>query len=182
MNMTEPIRDPKVIEKMKMELLTTQNYRNYLLFVFLINTGFRISDALKMQVKHVKNKTHIVAKESKTQKERRFYITEQLHNVLEPYIKDKDDDDFLFSSREGENKPISRVQADRILLEAAKKVGLETCSGHTCRKTFGYWHYKKHKNVAILQDIFNHSSPKITKIYIGIAQDDIDETIKDFFL
>lgn len=35
---------------------------------------------------------------------------------------------------------------------------------HTLRKTFGYWHYKQYKDVAILQDIFNHSAPSITNI------------------
>ncbi len=50
------------------------------------------------------------------------------------------------------------------------------------RKTFGYWHYQQFKDVAILQDIFNHSAPSITLRYIGITDDNKDETIKDFFL
>lgn len=38
------------------------------------------------------------------------------------------------------------------------------------------------KDVAMLQMIFNHSSPSITLRYIGIDQDEIDESYKAFEL
>lgn len=50
------------------------------------------------------------------------------------------------------------------------------------RKTFGYHYYQRTKDVATLQEICNHSSPKITKRYIGIRQDEIDESLNDFRL
>ena len=43
---------------------------------------------------------------------------------------------------------------------------------HSMRKTFGYHHYKKYKDVAMLQKIFNHSSPAVTLTYIGIEQEE----------
>ena len=64
------------------------------------------------------------------------------------------DDDYLFPSRKGD-KPITRVQAYRILNDVAEKLGIEEVGTHTLRKTFGYWHYQQYKDVAILQDIFN---------------------------
>lgn len=51
------------------------------------------------------------------------------------------DDDYLFQSRKGVNSPISRIQAYRILNNAAHKIGLDEIGTHTLRKTFGYWHY-----------------------------------------
>lgn len=53
---------------------------------------------------------------------------------------------------------------------------------HCMRKTFGYHHYKRNKDVAALQEIFNHSAPSITKRYIGIRQDEIDESLEGFKL
>ena len=50
------------------------------------------------------------------------------------------------------------------------------------RKTFGYWHYQKYKDVAILQEIFNHLSPSVTLRYIGINQDNIDKSYMNFSL
>ena len=43
------------------------------------------------------------------------------------------------------------------------------------RKTFGYHYYKKTKDIALLQNIFNHSSSAITLRYIGITDDLLDK-------
>lgn len=91
------------------------------------------------------------------------------------------EDEYLFPSRKG-HKPITRVQAYRILTDAARQVGQEEIGTHTLRKTFGYHFYKKTKDVAMLQDIFNHSAPVVTKRYIGISQDEIDQAIDGFNL
>ena len=50
------------------------------------------------------------------------------------------------------------------------------------RKTFGYHYYKKTKDVAMLMDLFNHSSPAITLRYIGIRQDQRDKAMSNFDL
>ena len=50
------------------------------------------------------------------------------------------------------------------------------------RKTFGYWLYQQYKDVALLQEIFNHSSPSVTLRYIGINQDNIDKSYMNFSL
>ena len=61
-------------------------------------------------------------------------------------------------------------------------MGQEEIGTHTLRKTFGYHFYKKTKDVAMLQDIFNYSAPVVTKRYIGISQDEIDLAIDEFSL
>ncbi|WP_252456770.1 hypothetical protein [Macrococcoides canis] len=48
---------------------------------------------------------------------------------------------------------------------------------HSMRKTFGYHYYKKTKDIALLMDLFNHSSQFVTLRYIGINQDVINESI-----
>jgi integrase len=53
---------------------------------------------------------------------------------------------------------------------------------HTMRKTFGYHYYKATIDIAMLQDIFNHSAPSITKRYIGITQDEIDKSLEGYRL
>ena len=181
MKKVEPIREKNKIDTMKNELLKS-GYRNYLLFVTGINTGLRISDLLKLQVKDVKDKTHIIIEEKKTSKTKKFLINNQLKEKLDNYIKNMYDEEYLFKSQKGNNKPISRVQAYRILRKAADKIGLNSVGTHTLRKTFGYWHYKQYKDVAVLQELFNHSAPSITLDYIGINQDVMDQTIQNFYL
>ncbi|MBA2874671.1 tyrosine-type recombinase/integrase [Thermaerobacillus caldiproteolyticus] len=65
---------------------------------------------------------------------------------------------------------------------AANKIGISEIGTHTLRKTFGYHFYQRTKDVALLQEILNHSSPSITLRYIGINQDIIDNAVDDFSL
>lgn len=181
MELVQPIRDKEVINKFKNELLKN-GYRDYMLFVIGINTGLRISDILKLQVEDVKDKTHIVIREQKTSKRTRVLINSMLREDIEKYIEGMDNTEYLFKSRKCQNKPITRVQAYRILSNAGKRLGMAEVGTHTLRKTFGYWHYKQYKDVAILQDIFNHSAPSITLRYIGINDDVKDNTIENFYL
>jgi len=180
LDFVEPIRDMAKINEMKNELLKT-GYKNYLLFVVGINTGLRISDILQLKVTDVKN-MYISIKEKKTGKSKKFLINNQLRLDIDKYIYGMSDDEYLFQSRNGINKPISRIQAYRILKNISYKIGLEDIGTHTLRKTFGYWHYQQNKDVALLQELFNHSAPSITLKYIGLSQDNLDSTIQNFYL
>jgi integrase len=180
MDLVQPIRDKQIIEQFKVELLKS-SYRDYMMFVIGINTGLRISDILNLKVSDIKDKTHINIIEKKTTKNKRFLINPMLRVDIDKYIGGMNDNDWLFPSRTG-SKAITRVQAYRILNNVATKLGIEEIGTHTLRKTFGYWHYKQYKDVAILQDIFNHSAPSITLKYIGINDDVKDKTIENFYL
>ncbi|GAA0479651.1 hypothetical protein GCM10008986_00110 [Salinibacillus aidingensis] len=180
MQTVEPIRDRLLIEEMKQELRKTSE-RNYFLFVMGINTGLRISDLLPLQVKDVRNQTHITLKETKTRKNKRFLLNAELRGIIADYIRDKEDDDYLFPSHKTD-LPLQRVQAYKVLNQAAKTVGIQNFGTHSLRKTFGFWHYTMNRNVALLQDIFNHSSPEITLRYIGINQDIVDQSLEHFSL
>lgn len=101
--------------------------------------------------------------------------------MFEKFTKNRHSDEPLFMTK-FENR-LSRVTAYYTIKEACKRANLEEKFGtHTMRKTFGYHHYKKYKDVAMLQKIFNHSSPAMTLRYIGIEQEEINKSYKDFIL
>ncbi|WLR54299.1 site-specific integrase [Mesobacillus subterraneus] len=178
MNFVQPIRDPEIIAEIKKHL-KEENERNYMLFVTGINSGLRISDILPLKVKDAK-KSHFSLRETKTGKQKRIQITPALKRELKYYIEGKDDEEYLFRSREGKNKPIGRDMAYKILRNAAEQFGLDEIGTHTLRKTFGYHFYNQTKDVAMLQEIFNHSSPQITLRYIGVNQDSMDKAMNRF--
>lgn len=158
-----------------------------MLFYTGINSGMRISDIVKLTKEDIRNsdnsmKQHITVIEKKTGKQKRFPLCNGLLLEMEKYTKNMRAGEYLFKSRKGENKPITTVQAYRIISEAAKRIGLEEIGTHTMRKIFGYWHYQQYKDVAILQEIFNHSSSSVTLRYIGINQDVIDKSYMNFSL
>ncbi|MEC2456471.1 site-specific integrase, partial [Bacillus cereus] len=169
MNFVQPIRDSEQIQQIK-EYLKEKNARNYILFVMGINTGLRISDILKLKVGDLKG-SHISMREMKTGKQKRIQITAALKRELRWFNENREDDEYLLKSRQGKNRPIGRSMAYKILSGAAAEFGLDEIGTHTLRKTYGYHMYMQTKNIALLMEIFNHSSEKVTLRYIGVNQD-----------
>ena len=186
MNSVEPIRDREKLEEMKEEL-KKNGTRDYLMFLTGINSGMRVSDIVKLNVNDVRNsngtmKEHITIIEKKTKKLKKFPLCNNLLVEMEKYTRNLEQGEYLFKSRKGKNKPITTTQAYRIIVNAGERVGIKNIGTHTMRKTFGYHHYKKFKDIAILQEILNHSDPSITLRYIGINQDEINRAYKTFCL
>ena len=181
MKLVQPIREKKKINAMK-TLLKAKGEKYYIMFRIGVNVGLRVSDILNLKVGDVRAKDHVTITEKKTGKTKRFLIPAALQKEIDTYIKDMTDDEYLIQSRKGNNKPITRIQAYRVLNDIAEQIGIEEVGTHTMRKTFGYHHYQQNKDIAILQDIFNHSAPSITLRYIGINDDMKDNTLKDFDL
>lgn len=190
MNSVEPIREIKTIKSIR-SILKGQSVRNELLFIFGINVGLRISDILKLRIEDlVKSnlktvREYVIITEKKTGKTKKFYIGDVVKKVIENYIKELsnlDMNNYVFQSRKGENMPITRQRAYRILNNAAEMIGLVEknekgviISGeigtHTLRKTFGYHAYQNGSSLELLMDIFNHSSKSQTLRYIGITEE-----------
>ena len=180
MSTVEPIRRIEDIRKVE-KILAKQSKRDYVLFVLGTNSGLRISDILSLNVADVRDKTHIQITEKKTGKFKKFPINDKLKPTLEDFIKGRKNKEPLFMSYWGHR--LDRVTAYYIIHDACRSAGIKDRIGtHSMRKTFGYHHYKKYKNIAILQKIFNHSSPQITIRYIGIEQDEIDDSYRNFVI
>lgn len=185
----QPLRTNEEIQEMKLAIKRGNKGtpkrkeladRDVLVFLIGINTGLRVNDIVRLRVEDVKGKDFFVIKEGKTEKPRRVNIS-TIRKEVDEYTKDKNSDDYLFQSQKG-NSHITTTQVYRILDAAANWLGRDDIGTHTMRKTFGYHYYKATKDVAMLQEIFNHHAPSITKRYIGIRQDEIDESLKGFRL
>lgn len=179
MSTVEPIKNLSKIKKV--EEILTKNERNLLLFAVGTNCGLRISDILSLNVKDVKNKNYILITEQKTGKFKKIPINSKLKPMFQKFTKNRNENEPLFLTK-FQNR-LNRVSAYNIIKSACEEADIEEKIGtHTLRKTFGYHHYKKFKDVALLQKIFNHSNPNVTLRYIGIEQDQIDESYLNFIL
>lgn len=185
MELVMPIKDKGKIDEMKQELLK-QSYRDYMIFVFGCNCGLRISDIIDLKVSDVKNRRYIELREQKTNKNKMFPISGQFKVEIDKYIQGMDDTDYLFTSRQackdGTKKNITRVQAYRALKQVADRLKIEHFGLHSMRKSFGFFYYEATGDLVKLMDMFNHSSLAITKRYIGITQDELDESLEGFFI
>lgn len=139
--------------------------------MLVLTHGLRISDIIKLRVADVREpngamRPYISIIKKKTSKAKKFPIYNGLLSSLSEYTQNMEQGDYLFKSQKSKIRPITSVQAYRILNETARAIGLEDIGTHSMRKSFGYHHYQQNKDVALLQTIFNHSSPSITLKYI----------------
>jgi integrase len=88
-------------------------------------------------------------------------------------------DRFIFLNRYG-TKPIDKSYVNVKLKELLKKYNIEVegnVSSHLFRKTLGNRVLKlnnySNEAVILLMELFNHSSPAITKKYLGIREKEI---------
>lgn len=179
----EPIRDKKVLNDFIKELEKGRNgQRNVLIFKIGLSTGLRISDIVKIKVEDVRGKTEFELIEQKTNKKRKVYLHSILSDLTDFINTLEDTEEWLFSNSWNNSKHITSNQYYKILQKVALELDLDYIGTHTMRKSFGYWYYKEYKDVATLMTIFNHSSPSTTLVYIGITDEDIKNTLKDFKL
>lgn len=198
MKNVDPIRDKYLLNDIEEYLRTKpvktkhQQFirdRNYLMFIFGIYEGRRITDILDVRVGDIKNDC-IRMIEKKTKKESPLYLHDKVLKQIKAYIKqyDLNKSDYLFPSRKrdpvtGERNPLRRQGAYEFLKKDVQEYfGSKTgnIGTHTLRKTFGYMYYQATKDVVMLQKLFNHSDPAITLDYIGITNDQKKDAIKGF--
>lgn len=158
--------------------------RDYMLILVGLNTAFRFSDLRRLTVDKCKD-GFVYQRDQKTGKENAFEFNPKVWREIRSYIARKglQGPDFLFQSRQGINRPLSRKQGYNVLKTAAEGVGIPYKIGtHTLRKTYGYWFYRQTNDIAALQKILNHSDPSITQIYIGLQREAVEEKRKRFVL
>ena len=184
MGLVEPIRDIKIIEQLRQSF-------SHLIFVLIWDIGskigLRISDILALSIDIV-GKDEITIREIKTGKLKKFPICSELKTEIENFYKTYrskqkpfyNDETALFLGKQG--KRLNRKNVFREFKRVAAILNIDNIGTHTMRKTFGYYHYKQYHDIVLLQTIFNHSSARITKRYIGITQDEITKSYKNFNL
>lgn len=178
----QPLKTKEEIKNMIEALGMSKNgLRDQLLFELGITTGLRVSDLVAIKVEDVKGKTSFKVLEGKTKKSRTVYLNSIMPEIADYIDTLPKDTIYLFPSRKGDGH-ITTTQAYRIITKAGDMIGTDSVGTHTMRKTFGYWYYKQTKDVATLMEIFNHSSQKVTLRYIGINEESIENSLKEFKL
>jgi site-specific recombinase XerD len=172
----DPIKHPK-----QYEIKT----RNYFLVFLGINIGLRISDLLTITAGQIK-RGYIQLREKKTRKLQQIYANEAVLKKIRTEFIEKfqmDDDTYLFKSRNGYNKAITRQNSDLIVKDIADALGWNFPVGtHSLRKTFGRQFYEETNDAVTLQKMFNHRDQRTTMIYIGIIQEEVNEARQGFSL
>jgi integrase len=185
----EPIRDLGRLNDILDALAaddTAIGRRRYLLFASGIWLGRRVGDLLRLKVGDVKDHEALTITEEKTGKSISLAINTRLRKIYRERLADRDPDEWLFQSRQrnpitGQSKPIDKKTAYNDM-KAIEKLGRfppgYRIGTHTMRKTFGYWYYQKWHDAETLRQLFNHSSEAITRTYIGLTDDNLQDAMR----
>ena len=174
MEYVEALRDIKQINSMK-KFLKKYSERDYVLFVFGINTGLKITEILDIRVGDVLEKEGVISDFIMSPRiTKEVYLNHKVKKALLHYFQANhlNSDDYVFQSTKTQ-KPITRQQAYRVIHHAAEAVGIRGKIGtNSMRKTFGFYAYKRGVAISLLQKHFNHSTPSETLKYLGISKDE----------
>lgn len=180
----DPIRKPEDIGSIKK--LLSDNPRNLLLFTLGINNGIRTGDLLQLRARDVMDKKTgeaIQIRESKTGKQNWVFLNKESHRILKSYlsIAGLENEDFLFKSRKGGNRPLTTNYVNRLIKGWCKAINLPGNYGaHSLRKTFGYIQRTRYGvGFEILCKRFNHGSPHVTMRYLGISDSEVFEILQN---
>lgn len=192
MKVVEPIRDLDVLQRMyeiarRHDCSKGEKDAGWELILLVgFNTSLRISDLRRFRVKDLRGRDYAQIKAQKTGKEARILINPGARRGINRLLTGRRDDEWILSSRQRDSlthaeRAISRQRAWQIINHIAREAGVQERVGcHTLRKTFGFWYYKQTGDVVSLQRILGHTSRRDTLVYIGVVQDDIDESLKSF--
>ncbi len=160
-------------------------YKFCLLISIGVFTGLRISDLLQLNFSQFETVNEVLTiTEQKTKKHRRIKINPDLREIVER-IRNKmgveELNNYIFQNKYG-TKPIDKSYVNVKLKEILKtyEIRLEgNASSHLFRKTLGNRVLKlnnySNESVILLMELFNHSSPAITKKYLGIREKEIHD-------
>jgi len=157
-------------------------YKFCLLIAAGVFTGLRISDLLQLRFNQFENSEIMVIQEQKTKKTRRIKINTDLKEIVGRF-KDKmgvtDTEQYLFVNKFG-TKPIDQSYVNVKLKEILKHYNVEVegnASSHLFRKTLGNRVLRLNnysaEAIILLMELFSHSSPAITKKYLGLREKQI---------
>lgn len=157
-------------------------YKAALLIATGSYTGLRITDLLSLQWCHLLGKSYLIITEQKTDKRRRIKLNQeltQLASSLFDKCRVQNMEELIFLNRH--SAKVFTVQYLNRLLKTTRakyRLNIHNFSTHTLRKTFGrhIWEQSGYseKAITLLSEIFNHSSYRITRRYLGINNEDID--------
>ena len=145
--------------------------------------GLRISDLLSLSWDMLLDSDSFVLMEQKTGKRRIIKVnTDFRKHILDCYralnITDRTEKCFL--SRKKVVYSVQRINVRLKEIKAKYGIKVERLSTHSLRKTFGrkvVESAQENAEMALikLSELFNHSSPQITRRYLGLRQEELME-------
>ena len=139
------------------------------------NLGLRVGDVLQLRLVDIirdGNRYRLNIKEEKTNKKRSFTVPAEIYSWLRDYA------DANGIGKEDRLFPLTVRAVQKQLKLVCDYLELENVSTHSFRKFLATNIYENSgHDIVLVQTILQHASPAITRRYIGISEDDVEQAL-----
>lgn len=200
--MTTRALTPAEISRLFSALLELNRHRDRLFLLLAVTTGFRVSELLTLRFSQLLNTQGQVAKKvtitrrlmkgghgvhAKSVRSRRVPLSETARTAVTDHLATlaalPTGDTFVFRSRKGLNRPITRWQAYSIIKTLALSAGLDATrvGCHSTRKTYARGLYDASGHDLIkTQRLLGHANPMTTARYLDTCEAELDTLVLGF--
>ena len=144
------------------------------------NLGLRIGDILRLKLSDIVKdggRYRLNITEEKTGKRRTFTVPGEVYSFLADYAHDNgiSANETLF--------PICAYAVQKQLKKVCDMLGYENISTHSFRKWYATDIYNNNgHDIVLVQQLLQHSSPTVTRRYIGISDERVEQAISGHVL
>jgi integrase/recombinase XerD len=164
-----------------MDTGTPLGYRDYIIILTFMDTGIRCSELTGLKVGDVNLEARLFKVWGKGAKERMVPFGRKVQSALWKYLTSYRPEpmmpcyDHVFLT--GQGRPLSKDRVEAIVEHYGAKAGISgvRVSPHTFRHTFAIMFLRNGGNVFSLQRMMGHSTLDVLRIYVNMAQSDIQE-------
>ena len=154
--------------------------RDKALILFLVDSGMRRSEARSLNWIDIDIPSGVVnIRRSKSKRARSVFIGVKTRRALLRYRRSisHEDNDPLFQTQTGTRLTPSGFR--QVIRRISEKSGIPF-SAHDLRRTFATLSLKAGMNVLHLQSLLGHSSLEMTRRYVQMVEDDLQESHKEY--
>lgn len=183
--MIENYHIPKVVPiNLQEQILNTSNSKYQCIILLMLDCGARITEAIRLQVKHVNFFDNYILVESLKKRGnkieyRKIPMTSRLVDAFGAYwkvLKNKEPDSYLFppGTKKSKANHLSRIQVYRYIKKRSNKLVYP----HKLRHTFASNIVSNGNDIRTAQALLGHKSQATTEIYLHVEYDKMKEAIK----
>lgn len=159
-----PIKDIETINQIKSLYLAKGEKADLLLFLLVINTGSNIKKLLDLNIGDIKNRQCLVLDGKKS-----IALNDEIKSLVMEISGGRGDKEPLFTGIKGNR--LDRVAVFYKFKDICRELALkDDINISSWRKTFGYHHYQKYKDLSFLQWYFNQTKVETTMRYIDVEE------------
>lgn len=167
----------EIIETMRNGFLDSRpNHKIATALVLEANLGLRISDIVQLRLKDIVKdgeRYRLDITEQKTGKKRVFTVPKEIYNYIKQYCIDNEikSNEVIF--------PLTERAVQKHLKLVADFLEYDGIGTHSFRKFFATNVYQDNNyNIVLVQELLQHSDPKITQRYIGISSQELENALQ----